>query len=189
MRLCIYSPLFVSKAEFVNFWAQQYDYPHEDLYSKSIGKPPTEPRVMNLFRWKNGSPLSKRKEWSIRSHFVARIREAKALPKDTDPATFLATFRHGGAIHRIFWLHCWQPKRFPIFDQHVYRAMVYIESGRLEEIPQNERTKIDLYLGNYLPFYRSFSPLDDRMVDKALWVYGKFLKSTQFPDARTKSAI
>jgi hypothetical protein len=113
-------------------------------------------------------------------NYVAHIPRLAQLPRDTEARKFLDEFPTGGAIWRIFWLHCWQPKRFPIFDQHVHRAMVFIEEQRLEELPTGENEKVGLYIDRYLPFHRRFEG-EQRSVDKALWFYGKFLKSTRFP--------
>ena len=34
--------------------------------------------------------------------------------------------RPGGAIWRIFWLHVQHTQHFPIYDQHVHRAMAFL---------------------------------------------------------------
>jgi hypothetical protein len=93
---------------------------------------------------------------------------------------FFAFSRSVARYGASFWLHCWQPARFPIYDQHVHRAMAFIESGEREEIPKNEASKVRAYLDRYLPFHRQFAGLDLRAVDRALWFYGKFIKTTQF---------
>jgi hypothetical protein len=53
--------------------------------------------------------------------------------------------------------------------------MRFIQDGVVEEIPTNERRKIDLYINNYLSFHAEFRNLEFRSVDKALWAFGKFL--------------
>lgn len=183
MKLIVYTPETVSPEDFVSFWASQYAYPSEHLYTDNIGKPLMRDSVHKLFEWKNGSPLAMRKYQSVENNYVARIDEVKGFPKDIDAGTFLERFRSGGAIWRIFWLHCWQHERFPIYDQHVHRAMVYIETGKIEEIPNRDKDKIKLYLDDYLAFHQQFRPaLDQRSIDKALWRYGKFLKELRFPN-------
>ncbi len=181
MTLTTYTPKVASEADFVAFWEQQYNYPLEHLYTNNIGQAPTADRVHHLFIWKNGSRLSDLKHSSVEANYIARIQELNALPQNTDAAAFLAQFALGGAIWRIFWLHCWQPDRFPIYDQHVHRAMIFIEQQRLEEIPKADTAKVQQYLQRYLPFYQRFKGLNQRSVDKALWFYGKFLKETRFP--------
>src|SRR5687768_15460694 len=135
MTFTIYVPTAVGREEFVAHWSALYDYRvDESLYTPYLGRPLTPEAVRKLFRWKNGTELSGRKHRSVEKNFVARVTELAELPEETDPATFLRRFSAGGAIWRIFWLHCWRPERFPIYDQHVHRAMVHIETGRVEEI-------------------------------------------------------
>jgi hypothetical protein len=181
MTLTTYTARTACEADFVAFWERQYDYPLEPLYTDNIGQPLTADRVHQLFEWKNGFPLSARKRCSIEKNYIARIQELNALPQNTDAAAFLARFALGGAIWRIFWLHCWQPSCFPIYDQHVHRAMVFIEKQRLEEIPTADADKVQEYIHRYLPFYQRFQNLNRRSVDKSLWFYGKFVKATRFP--------
>jgi hypothetical protein len=103
------------------------------------------------------------------------------LSPDESASDLLVRFSEGGAIFRIFWLHCWRPELFPIYDQHVHRAMRFIEAGVREEIPGNDAQKIRSYLDNYLPFHAGFDGIAWRQVDKALWAFGKFLNENNFP--------
>lgn len=180
MMLVTYSPKRSSPKDFVRFWADQYDYPLEHLYSNNIGQPLTAERIYQLFEWKNGSPLSEPKRRSVENNYIAKMARLSRLPQNIDARVFLQEFPRGGAIWRIFWLHCWQPNRFPIYDQHVHRAMVYIEDQCLEELPLQDNQKVELYLNRYLAFHRRFDG-EQRSIDKALWFYGKFLKLTRFP--------
>lgn len=171
---------------FVEFWEPLYVYPLEPLYTENIGKPLTPRRVRDLYYWKNGGKLSDAKRASVETNFIQRIREARALPKNTLPGDFLARFGEGGAIWRIYWLHMWQPERYPIYDQHVHRAMSWIQNGKASEIPSYDPNKIATYLEEYVPFVReSFRRQDQRRVDRALWACGKALKPfgpLRFPD-------
>ena len=83
----------------------------------------------------------------------------------------------GGAIWRIFWLHCNGPDLYPMFDQHVYRAMKKLVTGRSAEIPDANRGKAIAYVDEYLPFHASFLHKNKKELDEALWAYGKYLKS------------
>lgn len=167
----------VDPAEFVRFWDELYDYPREDLYDDNIGKPLTPERVRALFLWKNGGKLPGRTRASIESNFVQRIDEVSELHRATEPAEFLERFNEGGAIFRIYWLHLWQPDRYPMLDQHVYRAMRLIQTGQAREIPSHDPKKIAIYLEEYLPFLNTrFGELDSRQVDRALWACGKTMK-------------
>jgi hypothetical protein len=182
MKLISYVATIATKADFVSFWNNQYDllqYP-EEPYAKNLGKL-TEQSIMALFKWKNGGKLSALKEGSVRRNYISRVDEVRALgPEITAPA-FLERFAEGGAIWRIFWLHCCRPV-FPMFDQHVYRAMRSIEEQASDELAGKSDTwKIELYLTQYLPFRRQFARLDQRKSDRALWSYGRFLKQWRFP--------
>ncbi len=181
MKLLTYKPHMSQMADFVSFWERQYNYPLEHLYTTNIGQPLTSVGIHQLFEWKNGSVLSGPKRRSVEQNYVAHIAKVNALPQATDAASFLQEFPSGGAIWRIFWLHCWQPSRFPIYDQHVHRAMVFIEQQRLEEIPERDTEKIQQYLTRYLPFHQKFKGINQRSLDKALWFYGKFVKANRFP--------
>jgi len=105
-----------SAQQFVNFWSSRYVDPREELYEKNIGRELTKTRILQLFHWKNGTPLSVRKEASVEKNFSDRIPELEQLPPDIGAGDFLKRFAGGGAIWRIFWLHCWKPGRFPIYD-------------------------------------------------------------------------
>jgi hypothetical protein len=133
--------------------------------------------VRKLFLWKNSGEASEPKKKTIENNFVAKIEEANNLAEKTTPKGFLDKFTRGGAIWRIFFLHIWQPKRYPIYDQHVYRAMMFLRDGKKKEIPRRDQDKIVSYLSDYIPFHRQFQDDENRSVDKALWTFGKFLKS------------
>lgn len=181
MAMIIYQPQIANETEFVEFWSLRYQYAEEHLYDDNIGQDLTENRILDLFRWKNGRLLSSKKLTSVQNNFVARREELAQLPNDTPANVFLEQFPNGGAIWRIFWLHCWQPERFPIYDQHVHRAMTFIENGATEEIPRHGPRKIDSYLQSYLPFHGEFEYVDSRTIDRALWAFGKFLNENNFP--------
>jgi hypothetical protein len=181
MSMLVYKPHLADSRTFVDFWSSQYPYP-EELYDDNIGLELNEKRVFDLFQWKNGTPLSRLKQASVRKNFVRHKAELARLQTGESAADLLAHIPDGGAIWRIFFLHCCQPTRFPIYDQHVHRAMVFIQTGSPEEIPAYDAQKIMSYCQRYLPFYATFDGIDHhRSVDKALWNFGKFLKEATFP--------
>lgn len=166
----------VSEAEFIQYWAPLYSYGNEARYDEDIGRPLTPERVRRLFEWKNGGRLSRAKAASVEENFVGRIGELEDLDADTEAVSFLERFSRGGAIWRIYWLHLWAPQRFPIYDQHVHRAMAWITQGAPEEVPRRDKAKIRAYLEAYLPFMQRFSQHPARQVDRALWTCGKHMK-------------
>lgn len=176
--------------EFVDFWSRRYFDRNEALYTEYINcSQHTVDTLTALFRWKIGAFRFKSLlERSVKSRFLSNLEKAKTLPKDISAAQFLSTFPEGGAIHRIFWLHCWHPTRFPIYDQHVHRAMVFIETGQIEELESSsDETKIEKYLGSYLRFYEGFADvgsefdlkrdgLPGRIIDRALVTFGSCIR-------------
>jgi len=175
-------PIFVrqdvSATAFVNYWAPQYNYKNESLYADNIGKSLTVKRINELFEWKNGFRLSQSKQRSVDNNYISRISELKRVSRSASANTFLSQFDAGGAIWRIFWLHCWNPDRFPIYDQHVHRAMGFIERQVVEEIPISDAKKVESYIERYLPFHKKFRGINSRSVDRALWFFGKSLQSS-----------
>jgi hypothetical protein len=180
-----------STREFVEFWALRYYDPHENLYAANINCPHhTEGTLTELFRWKIGAWLFARNfERTVQRHFLDRIDKARALHPDISAEDFLHDrFPDGGAIYRIFWLHCWHPKRFPIYDQHVHRAMTFICDGKMEELSgYGDEEKIQKYLDCYIPFFESFRNLDlafdlerdgisSRKADRALMAFGQAIR-------------
>lgn len=164
-------------SDFVEFWEPLYRYPAENVYTDNVGLPLTANRTRALYEWKNGGKLSDAKRESVERHFIGRLQETKSLPKDVPPEEFLERFSDGGAIWRIYWLHLWQPDRYPIYDQHVHRAMQMIQEDEPREIPSYDPSRISLYLEAFLPFCRArFDGLAPRRVDRALWACGKYLK-------------
>lgn len=175
MRFVVFKTERASPADFVSFWAARYDYPDYDVYKSNIGGL-TRDALMNLFVWKNGRPLSEAKKKSVERNYLERLDHVQRLG-DIDGKRFLEAFPEGGAIWRIFWLHCCHHRRFPIFDQHVHRAMVFLQEGSQDELDQHPgRQKIDIYLNHYLPFLGQFANLDSFKVDQALWAFGRFIK-------------
>jgi hypothetical protein len=180
-----------NQTAFIDFWERQYkdtaDLEH--LYENNISvKPFTTDAIKKLFQWKNGGKLSKEKETSVCQNYVSmkecesvkraiEFRHGESLSQLTDFANaFLQNeFQTGGAIWRIFWLHCCN-QCFPIYDQHVHRAMVLLEEGRIEELGKvPDEKKIDLYLTRYLPFHYCLTG-EQRNIDRALYTFGQFIK-------------
>jgi len=180
LQFIIYEPVSAAPKAFIEFWADRYTGYDDDFYHANAGQELTEARILDLFEWKNGTKLSGPKRNSVMRNFVARSHEL-ADRRDQAASHLLAHFAEGGAIWRIFWLHCWQPERFPIYDQHVHRAMRFIESGVKDEIPEKDPEKIQTYIGEYMPFHARFDGSPQRTVDKALWAFGRFIGENNFP--------
>jgi hypothetical protein len=161
----VFRKYLATKSEFINFWSKQYSYPKDYLYNDNIGKELIENRIWDLFLWKNGKPLSEKKKLSVIN-----------MPSSHNNLALLTYLnKPGGAIWRIFWLHCNYPNIFPIYDQHVHRAMAKLKEWRKLEIPPQNMRKVETYISYYLPFWGEFLEFPPKKVDEALWSYGNFL--------------
>lgn len=159
-------PKDTDQFEFIDFWSKQYDYGKEHLYDDNIHEELTDERVLKLFEWKNGTPISGKKMRSIEEHYLA---DQTIYPKEPSIELIKKILdRPGGAIWRIFWVHCHYPERYPIYDQHVHRAMAHIQGWNVLEIPSYNKKKIQIYLNDYIPFYDQFKEIPYKKVDEAL---------------------
>ncbi len=160
--------------QFLAFWDRLYGDFDEEFYTANIGKPLTPELIKKWFVWKNGTPLSPKKAKSILQYSLPE----EEIAADADNATVVEYLnRPGGAIWRIFFLHLQHPTKFPIYDQHVHRAMAVMRGLPNHEIPLHNPTKVRTYLGEYIPFFARFDGHPHRQVDRALWACGRFLKS------------
>lgn len=165
--------------QFVDFWSLLYAYPQEDLYSDNIVKVKLcAGELKDLFVWKNGRTLSKAKDTSFQKKILAKLKTVNDLKQSFSLEKFDAEFGNLTTIWRIFLLHCIRPSEYPIFDQHVFRAMHYLENRSIGEISKSERKKYAQYVEWYLPFFTRTKQLSNRdyvKVDRALWSFGKAL--------------
>jgi len=167
----------VAKDAFVEYWASKYPKPVNELkYQGNIGKPLTAKRVWALFEWKNNGSISKLKRDSIQRNYIDVEPEAPRAGDRNELVNFVGL--KGGAIWRIFWLHCYDPVQYPIFDQHVYRAMHRLLHGKAAEIPATNCGKARAYADEYVSFFKAFDYPDGKLLDQALWSYGKYLKNS-----------
>jgi hypothetical protein len=196
-RRFVYTRTPASHQEFIEFWAMRYYDANEHLYTQNIRGPHTDNSLRDLFYWKEGPQYFEGKWQGMYDNFVSKRAQAAGLPPDISAKDFLNLFPVGGRIYRIFWLHCWYPNRFPIYDQHVHRAMTFIQEGRAEELEKYSDAKaIDSYVSRYIPFHEPYAmcnlPFDpnkdgipSRNADRALFTFGKSLRTSSMPPLRT----
>jgi len=177
MRVPVIRLSWTQPDEFVGSWSEFYEDPREEHYVNNIDMPLTPERVRNLYLWKSGGRLWKPQCRGLEQNVIGRLRELGKLDKDYPPLDFLLRFARGGMIWRIFLLHIWQSRKYPIYDQHTYRAMRFLQHLQVEEIPSNPRLIAQTYVNDYIPFFNRFPRMPDRRVDKALFAFGKFLKT------------
>lgn len=131
---------------FMDYWASRYFYNLETVYTENIGKELTPERLIHLFEWKNGGKISQSKLKSIQNNYLHnRIRKIDELKN-----VYLNERNLGGPIWNIFYIHCIEPRIFPIFDQHTYRAMCFITKNMLQEIPKTKREIYRIYNEAYI---------------------------------------
>jgi len=168
------------KNRFVDFWAGTYHDPREETYANCIGDLGMM-AVKSLYAWKRGHgrfrDIPERQRGSIERNFLKRLPELRRLHRNCGPRDFLDRFSEGGAIYRIFLLHIWQPRKYPMYDQNVHRAMHFIKHGEPGELPKTHKARVQTYVERYLPFHNSFPTRRNREVDKALFSLGQFLKT------------
>ena len=155
--------------DFIDHWSSRYFYKGGEKYTDNIGKPLTEKSRRELFEWKNGSKLSAAKLKSVEDNYPLAFT-------GNQQKRYLNYQEGGGAIWNIFYLHCLDHGEWPIFDQHTYRAMRYLEDGVIEEIGRTNKQKYEAYSRKYMPFVKSLAQSDSRKTDKALFAFGQFLK-------------
>lgn len=169
--------------DFVKFWAEWYDDKYEPTYRQYISRPLTRESIRELLAWK--AMQITRKSIVAGGHpfvetVIANLDRFQSIPLNTpeDADNFLTKELNGkGMIWKIFTLHILHPDKFPIFDQHVYRAMIYLKTGEIKEIPSKNRNKQQSYIKEYLHFYNEeHGYYEDRKLDKALFSFGRFLK-------------
>lgn len=178
-------PIYVAKqatpAEFVAFWAPYYSYKKEHLYTNNIGQPFTAERIHELYEWKNGSRLAAPKRRSVEQNYISRISDIANLAPSTSAEEFLRKFPSGGAIWRIFWLHCWRPECFPIMTSMCIERWSTLSNNASKRSLTTDANKEQSYIERYLPFHMRFKSINAHSVDRALWFYGKFVKAIKFP--------
>lgn len=183
MRYCILKKQNTTAADFVEFWARTYTDKNEPIYSECIRNPLTKESVRNLFTWKamaiNRTTIKEGDNKFVEA-VVDNLGRFQNMPLSMleDADKFLTTeLKDRGMIWKIFVLHILHPDKYPIFDQHVYRAMVYLKTGEIKEIPESNEEKQLKYINEYLSFYNEHGYYEDRKLDKALFSFGQFLKT------------
>lgn len=174
----------VSIVKFIEYWSSTYIYANgENKYLQNIVKTVFDnASLLLLFEWKNGSVLSGHKRKSFEKNILSKIKIINTLKTRFDFDIFKKEFENVSTIWKIFLLHIIKPDTYPIFDQHVFRAMSYIKFGIITEIPSDSKEKERIYVVDYVVFFNKFRAempniCESKKIDEALWSFGKFLKS------------
>jgi hypothetical protein len=168
------------------FDEEKYDL---NLYYHVINSPRlTKKQIKDILCWKLAGKkkykqLSKRKRKLIdrtikRLPDINNFKIGKISKSDFDKV--LKHISPRGPIIRLFLLHICKPKKYELFDQHVFRAFYYFKTG---EIDRGSVTfsKAKKYYSEYCSFFSQLcEELGDRykpkQIDSALMVFGKKLK-------------
>lgn len=173
--------LFEDANAFVKCWSSLYIYPKYDLYKSTVKKPEfSEGDLLLLFEWKNGMALSTKKEKSFLNQVLQKEELIYELKEDFDQDKFEKSFGKMSAVWQIFLRHIIRPSDCPIFDQHVYRAFMFIQNQDEKPLPFTQSAKLKIFHEQYCPFFLDMLELADDYdhfeIDKALWTFGKMLK-------------
>ena len=167
-------------ATFIDNWAKLYNYPNYERYEELLHLLVWKyDDLLELFTWKNGMQMSGKKRLAFEKHIAAHITTINRLKIQFDSEEFNELFLLLPAIWKIFLLHIINPG-YPIFDQHVYRAMIYIRQQNVLELPYSQDQRMRIYRNEYLSFFcdlkASCGDCSEKVIDNALWAFGKFLK-------------
>lgn len=178
---------------FLDFWSSMYFYKLEDVYNSRISKKVFEEEdLLKFYIWKNGSILSKPKQKSLETKIIANlnhINEAK-LNKNYSFNDHMEKYKDISAVWSIFLLHLIHPNKFPIYDQHIHRAFVFIngiDDYRKIDEKMKDKRKFSFYSETYLPFIKeNLKDFDIKKIDEAFFAFGQFLKTKRYDNVLLK---
>ncbi len=117
--------------DFINSWSKLYSFSNEAIYSKSIVKETlSKTDIQNLYKWKNGMKLSVLKQKSLDSKIKEKLAIINTFKRNDniDVEVFKIEFKMVSVVWKIFLLHIIKPNKYPIYDQHIHRAFLFIHN-------------------------------------------------------------
>lgn len=172
--------------DFIVFWSKQYTYLNETAYYNSISKKTfTTTDIQNLYVWKNGMRLSEPKQKSVNTKIkekLAIINKFKSNNK-IDLEAFKKEFKDLSAVWKLFLLHSINPNKYPIYDQHIHRAFLFIHNedwSNISNTSVKDFEKETFYFKRYLPFIVSINVSDLKKLDEAFFAFGQFLNTRNY---------
>jgi hypothetical protein len=169
--------------DFVKKWSPVYSYSNEPKYQNHISTVLEDKNsFIELFKWKNGTGnvIYEKKMVGVLKYWE-KVEVLKHLKHHFDWGLFEKEFepQKSSTIWKLFLLHIINPSQFPIFDQHVYRSFRFFTCGVIEEIPENSKTKYQLYKTEYLDWFNQlkndFNESPKKM-DESFFSFGQMLK-------------
>ena len=171
---------------FIAFWSRLYSYANEQVYRNTIAKQEFEKDdLRELFKWKNGMELSTKKQQSLEDKILSKLTAINDFKKsqEVDIVAFQKEFSNLTAVWKIFLLHCIKSSRYPIYDQHIHRAFLFIHNedySNLSNDTISNKEKELFYLKRYLHFIESQSISDLKKLDEAFFAFGQFLNTKNY---------
>jgi len=171
---------------FISTWSKLYSYSNEAIYNKSIVKATlTNTDIQNLYMWKNGMKLSVLKQKSLDTKIISKLSIINAIKNDDnlDIEYFKNEFRNISAVWKIFLLHIIRPNKYPIYDQHIHRAFLFIHNEDWRNISNtsiSNKAKEAFYFERYLPFIVAQNIKDLKKLDEAFFAFGQFLNTRNY---------
>ncbi len=137
----------------------------------------TTPVGFNVWRYLSGNTNSIRKNIPL----ILEDREPRVLIEMKENSGF-------GFIWGLFILHSFYPKIYPLYDQHVYRAYKYIQNPNtvLTNAAPNSWSEYHKYTKIFKDLVSRESSSEIK-VDRALWAYGKYLKTKRIDNPTKKN--
>jgi hypothetical protein len=168
--------------EFINYWSQLYSYSNENLYNNTIVKQQyIIADIQNLYIWKNGMRLSKSKQKSLETKILSKLNLINKFK--TQNVIDVNEFKNISAVWKIFLLHIIKPNTYPIYDQHIHRAFLFIHKEVYSNISNTSITnknKEAFYFKRYLPFIVANNIKDLKKLDEAFFAFGQFLNTRNY---------
>lgn len=184
----------------MNFWVKVYKQKESKISDKEYYEPHIningmelkqleEENIKNLFFFKFQKTKLFESEWSIVNNSIKHLNKINNFRKKVyinwkDYNIFLERIVKkctSGPVYGAYIVHIARPLDFPIIDQHVIRAYIYLRTNKVK-INITKRIINDNYK-SYVEFFREEgSKLELKAegyhhpFDKALWAFGKFLK-------------
>ena len=177
---------------FIEQWSSLYNYDKMHLYDSNIIKSVFEEKdLKDFYKWKNGSDLSEKKGSSLEKKILSKLHLINKFKQDFNNKSnkndtidkFSIEFKDVSFVWKIFLLHIISPNNYPIYDQHVHRAYLFLnrdESFKNIENTISEKEKCKFYFNIYLPFINRKIEENNEFkiqdIDKAFFSFGQFLK-------------
>lgn len=132
-------------------------------------------------RWKAGTPAQK-KGWEKFNNInfqqkLLQISNQKTFEK---PGLFanVNAIDGIGFVYTLFVLHCENPRLFPLYDQHVWRAYLYFINKDYKSVKTASQSWVSFekYSTWFKSQLKSLGDIHPTELDRALWTFGKELK-------------